>query len=234
MNIKKHIFCAIDYSEIKDAISKINIVKNEIGGIKLGLEFFVANGLQGVKRIKDFGLPIFLDLKLHDIPNTVLKAFNASSIVKPDYFSVHLTGGTEMLKKLKEIKDEIKIVGITMLTSLNSDNLRSFGIRLKPIEFVKHLVTVAKNSSVDAIVCSPLEIIEVKKILPNNVEIITPGIRISDHKINDQKRFLSPGKALKNGSDILIIGRPITESIDPIGAIKSIKEDIIKNLVIES
>ena len=86
MNINKHIFCAIDFSDINDAISKIEIIKNEVGGIKLGLEFFIANGLNGVNKIREFGLPIFLDLKLHDIPNTVLKAFKASAEVNPDYF----------------------------------------------------------------------------------------------------------------------------------------------------
>lgn len=230
MNINKHIFCAIDFSDINDAISKIEIIKNEVGGIKLGLEFFIANGLNGVNKIREFGLPIFLDLKLHDIPNTVLKAFKASAEVNPDYFSVHLTGGTEILKKLNDVKKEIKIVGITMLTSLDSNHLKSFGINMQPLDFVKKLVAIANNNSVDAIVCSPLEIVEIKKVITKSLEIITPGIRLKKDKNHDQKRFLSPGDALKNGSDILIIGRPITESPDPLGAIKIIKENIIESL----
>ena len=228
LNAKKFLYCAIDYKEIEEAERLLYIISHAIGGIKLGLEFFISNGINGVNRLKKFNLPIFLDLKLHDIPNTVSEAINAALIAKPDFISVHINGGTEMLKIISK-KKKTKIIGVTMLTSLDERDLLSFGINISVTEYVKKLVKLASEFDLDGVVCSPNELKMLREIYPKDFVLITPGIRLENSKKNDdQKRISSPGDAVKNGSDILIIGRPITRSKDPLFAIQNIKDDIIK------
>lgn len=228
LNAKKFLYCAIDYKEIEEAERLLSIISDAIGGIKLGLEFFISNGINGVNKLKKFNLPIFLDLKLHDIPNTVSEAIDAALIAKPDFISVHINGGTEMLKIISK-KKKTKIIGVTMLTSLDERDLLSFGINISVPEYVKKLVKLASEFDLDGVVCSPNELKMLREIYPKDFVLITPGIRLENSKKNDdQKRISSPGDAVKNGSDILIIGRPITRSKDPLFAIQNIKDDIIK------
>lgn len=228
MSEKEKIFCAVDVSSLSDAERLLEIIKDEIGGIKLGLEFFISQGLEGVKKMKKYKLPIFLDLKLHDIPNTVNKAFLSALQVEPEYLSVHISGGKNMLNSISKIKSKTKIVGITMLTSLASEDLNSFGLNISSKEYVNNLTKLAVESNLDGLVCSPQEIKEVKKISMDNLIIITPGIRLEskENQTHDQKRFLSPGQAIKNGSNILIIGRTVTDSAQPLETLKKIKHEI--------
>ncbi len=228
LNAKKFLYCAIDYKEIEEAERLLCIISHAIGGIKLGLEFFISNGINGVNRLKKFNLPIFLDLKLHDIPNTVSEAINAALIAKPDFISVHINGGTEMLKIISK-KEETKIIGVSMLTSLDERDLVSLGINISIPDYVKRLVKLASECDLEGVVCSPNELKMLREIYPKDFVLITPGIRLENSKKNDdQKRISSPGDAIKNGSDILIIGRPITRSKDPLFAIQNIQDDIIK------
>ena len=231
LDIKKYLFCAIDFKRMDHSEKILSIIKNHIGGIKLGLEFFISNGPEGVKYLKKLKLPIFLDLKLHDIPNTVNEALNAALELEPEYISVHINGGKDMMNlisKNKRIKST-KIIGITMLTSLDREDLIDMGINLNPTEYVKKLAQLAFDSGLNGLVCSPMEVKTIKKMFPNNFTLITPGIRLeSGDAVNDQIRTLSPGDAVKYGSDILVIGRPITKSKNPLLAVNKVTNDIIK------
>ena len=201
METKKHIFCALDFSNLELTLSFAKKIKDHIGGIKLGLEFFTKNGPLGVEKLKKIGLPIFFDLKLHDIPNTV------------------------MLEELTEMKKKTKIKGVSMLTNLDNHDLKRMGFSCGHKKFVENLVKIGVKAGVDGIVSSPKEIKYLKDKYKSLI-FITPGIRLPKNKKNDQKRIESPRFAIKAGSNILVIGRPITKSKDPVNAI----QEIVKNI----
>ena len=229
MSIKRFIFCALDFSDIDETIQFLNIIKNEVGGIKLGLEFFSKNGLNGIKRLKKFNLPIFLDLKLHDIPNTVKKTLLNIIDLEPNFLTIHLSGGKKMIEEVTAIKNQTKIIGVSMLTSLDKNDLCALGINISENEYVHRLVNLGLQSGIDGVVCSPNEVKELKvKFSNTDLFFVTPGIRLENDKIDDQKRLLSPGLAIKYGSSMLVIGRPITKSPDPIKSINNIKKDILR------
>tara|TARA_B100000035_G_C20928512_1_gene521938 strand:+ start:132 stop:821 length:690 start_codon:yes stop_codon:yes gene_type:complete len=225
MNTKKFIFCALDFTDLKKTLDFTEIIKNDVGGIKLGLEFFCKNGPQGVEKIKKFGLPVFLDLKLHDIPNTVKKSLKNVLSLEPEYLTVHLSGGYKMIEILQDIKKGTKIIGVSLLTSLDNGDLKNMGINLDTQEFVEHLVETGVNAGIDGVVSSAIEVRNLKKKF-NNLIFVTPGIRLYSDKKNDQKRIESPRSAIASGSDLLVIGRPITESKNPIIAINEIINNI--------
>ncbi len=225
MSFKNKIFCALDFSELDETIQFTNKIKNHIGGIKVGLEFFCKNGPDGVKRLKEFGLPIFLDLKLHDIPNTVARAFKNLIDLSPEYLTIHLTGGKLMIKQLIKYKKKTKLIGVSMLTSLDNQDLKESGIMCNEISYVEKLVKIGVSSGIDGVVSSPREV----KLLREKFQkliLVTPGIRLPDDNKNDQKRTETPGKAIKNGSSLLIIGRTITKSPNPILSIEKIIQNI--------
>lgn len=226
MNINKHIFCAIDFSDINDAISKIKIIKNEVGGVKLGLEFFIANGLNGVNKIREFGLPIFLDLKLHDIPNTVKKSLRNILSLKPKYTTLHVSGGSDMIEACISLKREVNsktnLIGVTVLTSFDDDSLNKVGIHESLGQHVENLTKLAFNCGIDGIVCSPHEIERVKETYGSKLKLIVPGIRNNADRSDDQKRTLSAREAIDLGADVIVIGRPITSAESPAIAAKTI------------
>ena len=225
MNTKRFIFCALDFTDLKKTLDFTEIIKNNIGGIKLGLEFFSKNGPQGVEKMKKFGLPIFLDLKLHDIPNTVKQSLKNVLSLEPDFLTVHLSGGYRMIETLQDIKKQTKIIGVSLLTSLDNEDLKNMGINLKSNEFVEHLVKIGVNAGIDGIVSSAQEVDNLKKKF-NDLIFVTPGIRLSSDKTDDQKRTKSPRSAIASGSDLLVIGRPITESKNPVSSINEIINNI--------
>ena len=225
MNTKRFIFCALDFTDLKKTLDFTEIIKNNIGGIKLGLEFFSKNGPQGVEKLKKFGLPIFLDLKLHDIPNTVKQSLKNVLSLEPDFLTVHLSGGYKMIEVLQDIKKQTKIIGVSLLTSLDNEDLKNMGINLKSNEFVEHLVKIGVNAGIDGIVSSAQEVDNLKKKF-NDLIFVTPGIRLSSDKTDDQKRTKSPRSAIASGSDLLVIGRPITESKNPVSSINEIINNI--------
>ena len=230
MNFRNFIFCAIDFSDLEQSKKLISKIQKYIGGIKIGLEFFSKNGPTGFLEIKKLGIPIFLDLKLKDIPNTVKKAAQNLIDLKPDYLSIHLSGGLRMVKEVVSIKNSTKILGISMLTSLDNSDLRSFGYNFSNLDYVENLAKIGEKAGIDGLVSSANEISHLKKNLNNTKMLfVTPGIRFSINEINDQKRINSPGQAINNGSNMLIIGRSITQSSDPINSIKSILQDIEKH-----
>jgi orotidine-5'-phosphate decarboxylase len=226
MNPKKYIYCAIDYKDLSQSKKLLDQIQNFIGGIKLGLEFFVSNGLEGVKIIKKYKLPIFLDLKLHDIPNTVNKAMEAALSIEPHLISVHVTSGSNVLKLITKHKKKTKIIGVTMLTSLEAKDLKNIGVECSINKYVEKLAKLAYHNGLDGIVCSPKELSLLRNKFPRKFIFVTPGIRLKKNKLNDQKRILEPGEAIKKGSNIIVIGRPITEASKPVDMLK----EIIKNI----
>ena len=222
------IFCAIDTNELDRALSLITEISPNIGGIKIGLEFITSLGISGVEEIKKSNIPLFIDLKLYDIPNTVSAALKNILKFEPEYTTVHISGGRRMLEACVEeklrAKSNTKLVGVTMLTSFNNKEIGEIGINKSVNENVSLLASLASSCNLDGIVCSPHEISEIK----NNydLEIITPGIRMDKLRTDDQKRTLSAKEALIAGADILVIGRPITQADSPSDAARSIYESI--------
>lgn len=209
------IYVAIDTPDLERAKSIAQRVKAHVGGIKLGLEFFMANGRAGVHEMHDIGLPIFLDLKFHDIPNTVAKAIQALRPLEPAILTVHAAGGRAMLEDAKAAAPTgTKVVAVTMLTSLDDSDLTSIGLKPDPHEQVMRLTELAKSSGVDGIVCSGNEVAAAKKIWHDGFFVI-PGVRPANGVIGDQKRVVTPRAALDAGASILVVGRPITQAVDP-------------------
>jgi len=209
------IYVAIDTPDLERAKTIAQRVKAHVGGIKLGLEFFMANGRAGVHEMHDIGLPIFLDLKFHDIPNTVAKAIQALRPLEPAILTVHAAGGRAMLEDAKAAAPTgTKVVAVTMLTSLDDSDLTSIGLKPDPHEQVMRLTELARASGVDGIVCSGNEVAAAKKIWHDGFFVI-PGVRPANGVIGDQKRVVTPRAALDAGASILVVGRPITQAEDP-------------------
>jgi orotidine-5'-phosphate decarboxylase len=194
--------------------------------VKLGLEFFCANGHEGVLRIAEHELPIFLDLKLHDIPNTVEKAVQALAPLSPAVLTVHAAGGREMLAAAKSAAPpETKVVAVTVLTSLDAVDLAEAGVIGSPAEQVQRLAELAREAGVDGIVCSGAEVAAAKADWPDGFFVV-PGVRPPGADAADQKRTATPRQALADGASILVIGRPITAAVDPARAIADIAADL--------
>jgi orotidine-5'-phosphate decarboxylase len=216
------IYVALDTPELERAKALAKRVQRHVGGIKLGLEFFMANGRHGVREMADIGLPIFLDLKFHDIPNTVAKAIQALGPLNPAILTVHAAGGRAMLEDAKAAAPTgTKVVAVTMLTSLDGDDLRSIGLSPDPHEQVVRLAELAKSAGVDGIVCSGEEVRAAHAAWRDGFFVV-PGVRPAQGKVGDQKRVVTPRVALDGGASILVIGRPITQAEDPDEAARAI------------
>ncbi|GAA4763950.1 orotidine-5'-phosphate decarboxylase [Stakelama sediminis] len=217
------IFVAIDTTDLDRAKAIATRVKPHVGGIKLGLEFFCANGPAGVQTMAHLGLPVFLDLKLHDIPNTVAKAIQALHLLEPAILTVHASGGQAMLEDAKAAAPTgTKVVAVTMLTSLDGDDLRATGVTGDPHEQVLRLTELARASGVDGIVCSGKEVAAAHAAWKEGFFVV-PGVRPENVHSGDQKRVVTPRAALDSGASILVIGRPITQADDPDGAARAIE-----------
>lgn len=216
------IFVAIDTPDLERARSLAEQVRADAGGVKLGLEFFSANGPAGVASISELGLSVFLDVKLHDIPNTVAKAVEALRPLKPAVLTVHAAGGPAMLEAAKAAAAPMtKVVAVTVLTSLDGSDLQSIGVQSEPREQVERLAALAKASGVDGIVCSGAEVAAAKALWPEGFFVV-PGVRPPGGEVSDQKRVVTPRQALDDGASMLVIGRPITGASDPAAALRDI------------
>jgi orotidine-5'-phosphate decarboxylase len=216
------IFVAIDTPDLDQARDLAMRVKDGAGGVKLGLEFFCANGPSGYREIAGLGLPVFLDLKLHDIPNTVAKAVEALRPHKPAVLTVHAAGGRAMMAAAKAAAPEsTKVVAVTVLTSLDSGDLRSIGVGGDPATQVERLTALAREAGVDGIVCSGAEVGAASKSWRDGFFVV-PGVRPAGADVGDQKRVVTPRAALDDGASILVIGRPITRAPDPAAALEAI------------
>ena len=206
---KNKIFVACDTTNIKKIKKIITHTKNPKFkiGYKFGLEFLNSkNGRKFVSKLKN--KIIFADYKLHDIPNTCMSTIKAIKDIKINYLTIHISSGLEALRAAKKVSKGIKLVGVSILTSMDDRSVKQIGFNKKVSEIVKDQAKIASKAKLDAIVCSPLEVQLVKKYFKN--EVITPGIRFNS-KLNDQRRALSPRQAFMNGADWLVIGRPITK-----------------------
>lgn len=216
------IYVAIDTPDMDRARAIAAAVKRHAGGLKLGLEFFCHNGRNGVMELAELGLPIFLDLKLHDIPNTVAKAIQALAPITPAVLTVHAAGGRAMLEDAKaSAPAETKVVAVTVLTSLDGEDLSSIGVRSDNHEQVERLAALAKDAGLDGIVCSGNEVAAVRRKWKDGFFVV-PGIRPHNSHTGDQKRVMTPRGAIDAGASILVVGRPITGAADPAVALREI------------
>ena len=194
-------------------------MRPHVGGLKLGLEFFSAHGPDGVRAFNDFGLPLFLDLKFHDIPNTVAGAVRAVAGLGAGIVNLHAAGGPAMMKAALEAartaNPKTKVIAVTVLTSLGDDDLVSVGQRPPAGEQVLRLATLARDCGLDGVVCSAHEIAALRAALGPDFLLVVPGIRPAGSAVGDQGRVMGPKEAHKAGADILVIGRPITAAADP-------------------
>ena len=222
----KPIFVAIDTANFERGVAIAKAVREHAGGVKLGLEFFCSNGPQGVRKIGALGLPIFLDLKLHDIPNTVSKAMAALATLEPAIVTVHAAGGKAMLEQARAAAPaRTKVIAVTVLTSLDEEDLGATGVASSPSDQVVRLAMLARDSGIDGIVCSGAEVESVRGLWPHGL-IVVPGVRPAGADVADQKRVITPRKALDQGASVLVIGRPITGAPDPARAIMDIEADL--------
>ena len=226
MNDKK-IIVALDSINLYDSKYLVNEIKNQVFAFKIGYEFFLNFGLDGYNQIKNKKVNIFLDLKLHDIPNTIKNGIEAIADLDPYFTTIHITGGDEMQKIANLSKKNVKILGVSILTSIDSVQAEKYYSERNINNLVGKFIKNALKNKLDGVVCSPLEIELVKKISAGKLIIVTPGIRPENYNKNDdQKRFMSPKKAVDLGANYLVIGRPITQSSNPLLEIKSINSSI--------
>ena len=222
------IIVALDSNSFKKIEKIVRNLKSEVYAFKVGYEFFLNFGIEGYLKIKKICPKIFLDLKLHDIPNTVHQGLKALVKLKPMLTTIHISGGDQMMKS-SLIKNRVtKILGVSVLTSLDQNQTKKYYNEEKIELLVKKFVKQAIKQKLDGIVCSPKELIYLRNILPKNFIIVTPGIRINNYKDknDDQRRVLTPKEAIEKGASLLVIGRPITLSKDPLKTIKKINNSL--------
>jgi orotidine-5'-phosphate decarboxylase len=232
---KNPIICAVDTTDIQSAKALAGALAGTVGALKLGLEFFTANGAAGVHQISSQKFPVFLDLKFHDIPNTVAGAIRATAGIDTFMTTVHATGGRAMLRAAIDASMEVAattgkerplVIGVTVLTSLDQEDLSTLGIKDKLHDHVKRLADLSQNAGLDGVVCSPYEITMLREHCGADFTLVVPGIRPAGGQAGDQKRVMTPKEALDLGADYLVIGRPITAAPDPKAAVEAILKTI--------
>ena len=233
MNMVPRLFIAIDENDKNKAKELIQKLPPEICGIKVGKELFTACGPEIIEWIQKKGFKVFLDLKYHDIPNTVERACFVASKMGVSILNVHALGGKDMMLAAKEGVDKTKnkpyLIAVTLLTSMDSNGLKEIGFTTSVNKQILNLAKNASQANLDGIVCSAKDIINIKTALPESFLYVTPGIRLSSGK-DDQKRVTSPIEAVKMGSNILVIGRPITQAKNPEAVLNEIMDDISKTI----
>lgn len=217
------IFLALDVPRLDAAEALARKVAGHIGGLKLGLEFFCAHGQHGVHEIARIGLPIFLDLKLHDIPNTVAAAMQAIHVLEPAIVTVHASGGQAMMEDAKAAAGEhCKVVGVTVLTSLDESDLARTGVPGSARDQALRLAELAHAAGLDGIVCSGHEVADIHRQWRDGYFVV-PGLRPADGRNADQKRTVTPREARDAGASVLVVGRPISRAEDPLAAARAIE-----------
>ncbi|MGF1477439.1 MAG: orotidine-5'-phosphate decarboxylase [Geminicoccaceae bacterium] len=227
---RAQLYCAIDRAEIDKALALAQTVAQDVDGLKLGLEFFLAQGRAGVERLASLGLPLFLDLKLHDIPNTVGSAVASLRGLDLAYVTVHASGGSAMIEAAvsaaKSLPQAPIILAVTVLTSLGRDDLAYIGVTDAPERQVDRLAGLAMSAGAGGLVCSPLEVARLRRLAGPDVRLVVPGIRPAGASAGDQKRIMSPSDAQAAGADILVVGRPISAEADPGRAAASLRRQL--------
>lgn len=229
MSKHKKLFFALDFPDAKVALDFVD--GNHIGsfaeGVKIGLELFIAAGPDFIRWMRARNLEVFLDLKLHDISETVARAVNAARAHKVRYLSIHASGGAAMLQKAQEmVRDtEMQLLAITVLTSMTDDDLHAIGFREPCKQSAIQLATLAQTAGIQGLVCSAHEAAALRALYPA-ATLVTPAIRLADGNADDQARIATPGLAIKNGADILVVGRPIRDAADPFAAAMRFRDEM--------
>lgn len=229
MNAADRIFCAVDTTDLSAATELAKAVSGLVGGLKLGKEFFTANGPAGIEKVASLGAPIFLDLKFHDIPNTVAGAIRAATSLGCAMTTIHASGGPAMIRAAadaREGENRPLIMAVTVLTSLGEADLDAVGQKGPVADQVARLGSLARQNGADGLVASPHEVARLRDELGPDCTLVVPGVRPAWASTDDQKRVMTPGEAVAAGADYLVIGRPITQADDPADAARRIAEDI--------
>jgi len=230
MNQAPKIFCALDRPDLDGALALGRALAGTVGGLKVGLEFVTANGPDGVRRIVELGLPVFLDVKFHDIPNTVARAVAAAHGLGVAMLTIHVSGGAAMMRAAVEAararEPRIMLLGVTVLTSLDDADLAALGVADKVTAQVLRLAELAWDAGLDGIVCAPDEVTLLRSRFETGFSLVVPGIRPAGSAVGDQKRTRTPAEAAAAGADVLVIGRPITAASDPVAAARAIDAEI--------
>ena len=223
------IIAALDVPTANEALTLAKAIAPAVGAFKIGKELFVAEGPDIVRRVRDTGAAVFLDLKFHDIPNTVAKAVTSSAHQDVQMLTVHASGGTAMLRAAREAAGDNGplVLGVTVLTSMDEQDLTELGIQKTPTEQVHHLAQLATAAGLRGLVCSPKEIAPLREMLPAEVQLVTPGIRPAGSASGDQKRVMTPADAIDAGADWLVIGRPIYAAENPRAAAEAIRKSLV-------
>ena len=233
--MKNPIIAALDVPTAEQALKLAGQIAPAVGAFKIGKELFVAGGPDIVKRVRATGASVFLDLKFHDIPNTVAKAVASAARLDVQMLTIHASGGSEMMRAAEQsaqattkslVQTPPLILGVTVLTSMDSNALSEIGCEPNVAHQVERLALLAVKAGLRGLVCSPLEIAALRKILPAHIELVTPGIRTGGEVADDQKRVLTPKEAITAGANWLVIGRPIYAAENPRLAAENILESL--------
>ncbi len=228
-SIANPVFCAVDRPDLDGAVELVRGLRPHLGGIKLGLELFMAQGPEGIRRMGELGLPIFLDAKLHDIPNTVAGAMRGVVRLPVAMVTLHAAGGAAMMRAAVEIADASArrplVLAVTVLTSLDESDLDATGQRGSAAEQALRLAELALGAGCHGIVCSPLEVLAMRREFGHVPKLVVPGVR-QKMSGDDQKRTMSVAEAVGAGADIVVVGRPITAEPDPVAAARAIRASL--------
>jgi|UniRef100_UPI00404A67B0 orotidine-5'-phosphate decarboxylase len=221
---------ALDATSTQAVTPTLRQLQGTLKWVKVGLEMFTANGPDCVREISDLGFNIFLDLKLHDIPNTVAKAVESVSKLPIQMLTIHTSGGREMMqwaaKAQAQTAPDLMLLGVTVLTSTSAATLNETGVADTPANQVVRLGQLAVESGLRGLVCSPLEIDPLRRILPSDINLVTPGIRPANAQADDQTRIMTPAEAARAGANYLVVGRPIMKAADPVAAARSMLAEL--------
>jgi orotidine-5'-phosphate decarboxylase len=227
ISTRDRLIVALDFPNQAKALALVSVLSGDVSIYKIGLQLYTAAGPEIVRAIAATGANVFLDLKLHDIPNTVAKAVAAAGELGVQMLTVHLSGGRSMLEAAVEAKlPHLILLGVTVLTSATEETLRETGVVFALDEQVLRLGELGKQSGIDGLITSPHEVRLLRKRLGDEITLVTPGVRPTWAAANDQKRFTTPHEALESGADYLVIGRPITAAADPRAALERLLEEI--------
>jgi orotidine-5'-phosphate decarboxylase len=229
-----HLIVALDFQSEWEALALVDRLEGSCRWFKVGLELYLAAGNTIITALKARGFSIFLDLKLHDIPNTVAGAVRSASTLGADFLTLHALGGPAMLMAAREAADSVpnapRLLAVTILTSMDQEQLRAVGVGNSPASQALLLATMAEEAGVTGLVCSPQEVREMRANLQHPL-IVTPGIRPSGAAVGDQRRVATPGQAIADGADYLVVGRPITQAVDPAMAAEAILAEMRAALI---
>lgn len=217
---------ALDMDDAQEAARLAREIGQKVAAFKVGSQLFSGSGPEVVKRIREEGGQVFLDLKFHDIPNTVQKAVEAVRGLGVSFFTVHASGGARMVAAAKEAAGDARVLAVTLLTSLDKEDVEDIGFREEIKEQVVRLARLARGAGADGIVCSPLEVAHLRQVLDDKCLLVTPGIRPAGASTDDQARISTPAQAVSAGADFLVVGRPIVKARDRVLAVEQILEEM--------